>query len=105
MGIDLLSGPCYGLNVCPPQIHTLKPYLTSDMTFGGHPSLLSSLPLPSCQTLSSQEGRAHPWLTPVDPRAQHGTGTQNLEGGITMHMTSVFQACLEVLAHPQAQHG
>ena len=64
--------------------------------------LPSSLPLPSHQTVAPRWAEAHSWSAPVHPRAWHGAVTQNLEGSIPVHVTSIFQACLEALAHPRA---
>lgn len=67
--------------------------------------LPSSLPLPSHQTLAPRWAEAHSWSALAHPRAWHGAVTQNLEGSIPVHMTSIFQACLEALVHSRAQHG
>ena len=44
---------------------------------------------------------AQSWPTPAHPRAWHGAVTQNLEGSIPAHRTSIFQAYLEALAYPE----
>lgn len=67
--------------------------------------LPSSLPLPSHQTVAPRWAEAHSWPTLVHHRAWHGAVTQNLEGSNPAHVTSIFQAYLEALAHPRAPHG
>ena len=63
--------------------------------------LPSSFPLPSHQNAAPRWAEAHSWPAPAHPRAWHGAVTQNLEGSIPAHRTSIFQAYLEALVYPE----